>query len=477
MTAIAKAARFQGLTTERLTVRRFQMSDLDAFVAIRNDPEVARFQSWSALDQVAAQVFIADMSSAEPGMAGEWFQFALAEKSTNRLIGDCALHIKADEPRHAEIGFTLARQAQGQGLATEALTALFDYLFQTHEILRLIAICDVRNRGSINLLERLGMRREGHTLQSFWNKGSWTDEYQYAILRDEWVNCAKSSTQAGPATKVVLLGTGTPNADPMRQGSSLAIVVKDQAYLVDFGPGVVRRAAAAAEKQLPALTPPRLTRAFLTHHHSDHTAGYADLILTPWVLGRNEPLVVYGPPGTQAMTDHLLAAYAEDIRERREGLEPSNDQGQRVIVHEIAHEYGVGEIYADAHVRVEAFRVDHGSWPAFGFKFHTPDRIIGISGDTRPFPGLADYYRGCDVLIHEVYSVRGFANRPVEWQRYHRHVHTSAHELADLANQARPGLLVLVHQLFWGATEAELLAEVRARYDGPVVSGRDLDVY
>jgi len=473
MTAIAKAERFQGLTTERLYVRRFQMSDRDAFVAIRNDAEVARYQSWNAMDQAEAQAYIAAMSSVEPGVPGEWFQFALAEKSTNRLIGDCALHIKADEPRHAEIGFTLARHAQGQGLATEALTALFDYLFQAHEILRMIAICDVRNRGSIALLERLGMRREGHTLQSFWNKGSWTDEYQYAILRDEWLH----RVHLGQTTKVVLLGTGTPNADPMRHGSSIAIVVKDQAYLVDFGPGVVRRAAAAAEKQLPALAPPRLTRAFLTHHHSDHTAGYADLILTPWVLGRNEPLVVYGPPGTQAMTDHLLAAYTEDSRERREGLEPSNDQGQRVIVHEIVHEYGVGEIYADANVRVEAFRVDHGSWPAFGFKFHTPDRTIAISGDTRPFPGLADYYRGCDVLIHEVYSVQGFANRPAEWQRYHSHVHTSAHELADLANQARPGLLMLVHQLFWGVTEDDLLAEVRTRYDGPVVSGRDLDVY
>ena len=97
--------------------------------------------------------------------------------------------------------------------------------------------------------------------------------------------------------------------------------------------------------------------------------------------------------------------------------------------------------------------------------------------DTRPFAGLADQYRGADVLIHEVYSVRGFANRPAEWQQYHSNVHTSAHELAALANDARPGLLVLTHQLFWGVTEAALVAEVQAQYDGPVVSGRDLDVY
>ncbi|MCE7982102.1 MAG: MBL fold metallo-hydrolase [Caldilinea sp. CFX5] len=313
------------------------------------------------------------------------------------------------------------------------------------------------------------MRREGHTLQSYWNKGSWTDEYQYAILRDEWRQRARPTHQS----KVVLLGTGTPNADPLRHGSAVAIVVGEQAYLVDFGPGIVRRAAAAAQKGIKALEAPRLTRAFLTHHHSDHTVGYPDLIFTPWVLGRSEPLVVYGPPGTQAMTNHILAAYAEDMRERREGLEPSNDQGHRVVV----HEYGAGRIYSDENVQVEAFRVDHGSWPAFGFRFTTPDRTIVISGDTRPFAGLADHYRGADLLLHEVYSVRGFANRPAEWQRYHSTVHTSAHELAALTKAARPGLLVLTHQLFWGVTEADLVAEVQAHYDGPVVSGRDLDVF
>ncbi len=469
MTRIPKSQSFQPILAERVVLRRLQKSDLDAFVAIRNDLELARYQSWHALDHAAAQAFIEETSKAEPGTRGEWFQFAIALRTTNELIGDCALHIKQEDPRQAEIGFTLARHAQGQGLASEAVSALLTYVFQRLAVHRVVAICDVRNRGSFTLLERLGLRREAHTLHSYWHKGSWTDEYHYAVLHDEWVHRAR----ANQATKVVLLGTGTPNADPDRQGSAVAIVVKNQAYLVDFGPGIVRRAAAAAQKNLPALAAPRLTRAFLTHLHSDHTAGYADLILTPWVLGRAEPLVVYGPRGTQAMTEHLLAAYAEDIRERREGLEPSNDQGHRVVV----HEYQAGKIYADAHVRVEAFQVEHGSWPAFGLKFFTSDRTIVISGDTRPFAGLADHYHDCDVLIHEVYSVQGFSGRPPEWQRYHRNVHTSAHELAELANQARPGLLVLVHQLLWGATEDDLLAEVRVCYDGAVVAGHDLDIY
>ena len=153
--------------------------------------------------------------------------------------------------------------------------------------------------------------------------------------------------------QVVLLGTGTPNADPAHSGPSVAIVVDGSPYLVDFGPGVVRRAAAAYEAGIEGLAVERLNRAFLTHLHSDHTAGYPDLILTPWVLERDEPLHVYGPPGLNSMTDHILAAYRQDIRERIEGLEPANKQGYLVIAHEI----DAGLVYQDARVRVEAFPV------------------------------------------------------------------------------------------------------------------------
>jgi ribonuclease BN (tRNA processing enzyme) len=141
------------------------------------------------------------------------------------------------------------------------------------------------------------------------------------------------------------------------------------------------------------------------------------------------------------------------------------------------YEYDAGPIYHDAYVQVEAFRVQHGSWPAFGLRFTTADRTIVVSGDTRPFDGLAAHYRNCDLLVHEVYSVAGFQRRPPEWQRYHASAHTSTTELAALANESRPGLIVLVHQLFWGTSEEELVAEISERYDGPVVSGHDLDLY
>jgi ribonuclease BN (tRNA processing enzyme) len=274
-------------------------------------------------------------------------------------------------------------------------------------------------------------------------------------------------------SEIVLLGTGTPNADPERSGPSLAIVVDQTPYLVDAGPGVVRRAAAAHRAGLEGLEVSRLSRLFLTHLHSDHTLGLPDLILSPWVLEREEPLQVYGPTGTGVMTEHLLAAYERDIEERINGLEPANATGQRAVAHEIK----AGLVYRDRNVSVEAFRVNHGSLEAFGYRFNTPDRTIVVSGDTAPFEGYVQAYADCDVLIHEVYSAHGLEGRRPDWRKYHSSVHTSSEKLAEMASVVKPGLLILTHQLFSGVSEQDLVAEVQRGYSGSVVSGRDLEVY
>ena len=126
---------------------------------------------------------------------------------------------------------------------------------------------------------------------------------------------AKAQSQS--ATQVVMLGTGTPGPDPDRSGPATAVVVNGTAYLVDVGAGVVRRAKAAAlDKNIRALEPVSLRVVFVTHLHSDHTVGYPDLILTPWVIGRKIPLEVHGPKGIKAMTEHILLAYGEDIKTR-----------------------------------------------------------------------------------------------------------------------------------------------------------------
>jgi ribonuclease BN (tRNA processing enzyme) len=273
--------------------------------------------------------------------------------------------------------------------------------------------------------------------------------------------------------KIVLLGTGTPNADPDRSGPSIAIVVNDTPYIVDLGPGVVRRAAAAHRAGVRELAVQNLKCAFLTHLHSDHTVGCPDFIFTPWVLGRDEPLEIYGPSGTRTMVKHILAAYQRDVQERLDGLEPANDIGHKVNVHEIQS----GVVYRDSNVKVEAFPVRHGSWQAFGYKFETPSRTIVISGDTAPVETIVEQAQSVDVLIHEVYSATAFETIPPDWQRYHANVHTSSHELAAIASRAKPELLILYHQLFWGTQEHELLWEVQQRYAGKVVSGKDLEVY
>ena len=285
---------------------------------------------------------------------------------------------------------------------------------------------------------------------------------------------AAASTLAPAATQVVLLGTGTPNADPDCSGPATAVVVDGTPYLVDFGPGVVRRAAAAARQGVPGLAVRNLKLAFATHLHSDHTAGYADLILTPAVLDRGASLEVYGPRGLKAMTKHILEAYRADMKTRFRGGEPSHPEGY--VVH--AHEIAPGVVYRDAKVIVKAFAVQHGTWPqAFGYRFETPDRTIVISGDTVPGRAVIENCNGCDVLVHEVYSDAGLAKRTPEWQAYHARYHTSATALGDIAAKARPGLLVLTHQLLWSSTREVLINEVQKTYHGRLAFGADLDVY
>jgi ribonuclease BN (tRNA processing enzyme) len=284
-------------------------------------------------------------------------------------------------------------------------------------------------------------------------------------------------------TQIVLLGTGTPSPDPDRSGPATAIVVNGTPYLVDFGPGVVRRAAAAFQKGVEGLSVVDLRVAFVTHLHSDHTAGYPDLILTPWAVGRNRPLEVYGPRGLKEMTEHVLDAYREDIRIRRrdKGVLGVPDQVEAYRVR--AHEIRPGTVYEDENVSVKAFLVNHGDVAqAFGYRFETPDRTIVISGDAAPSEAIVDNCAGCDVLIHEAYSMMTYESVSPQYQEYRRKHHTSSHELAELAKRARPGLLILYHRANPGGAgrpnpEEVLLEEIRQTYGGNVVTGHDLDIF
>jgi len=285
-------------------------------------------------------------------------------------------------------------------------------------------------------------------------------------------------------TQVVLLGTGDPAADPDQSGPATAVVVNDTPYLVDLGAGVVRRAKAASlDRGIKALEPTNLRVAFLTHLHSDHTVGYPDLILTPWVLGRRNPIEVYGPQGIKGMTEHLLEAYRADFATRTNAETGSGGQNvEGRTVH--AHDVRVGVVYTDANVTVTAFATKH-AMESYGYRFDTPDRSIVISGDTNPTQATIDACHGCDVLIHEVRTLEGIARRPPAFQRFASKYHTTTAQLAELASAAKPRLLILYHHGIVlrpdinpeASSPAALLREMTSRYSGHVVVGRDLDVY
>lgn len=298
-----------------------------------------------------------------------------------------------------------------------------------------------------------------------------------------FLTISSASGAAPTQTQVVLLGTGTPPADPDRSGPASAVVVNGTAYLVDMGAGVVRRAkSAAVDKGVTALEPVKLRVVFVTHLHSDHTVGYPDLILTPWVLGRRVPLEVYGPSGIREMTQHVLQAYEKDFETRTKdralftvGAFP---EGHAVNAHEVRS----GVVYEDANVKVTAYATKH-AMESYGYRFDTADRSVVITGDTNPTQATIDACRGCDVLVHEVLT-HDWLGRRQDFLNYAAVHHTTTSQLIDLATKAKPGLLVLYHASLSlrptvdseRSPPAVLISEMSA-YKGHFVVGRDLDVY
>ena len=272
--------------------------------------------------------------------------------------------------------------------------------------------------------------------------------------------------------QVLILGSGTPKAEADRVSSGVAIAVDDQPYLVDCGHGVVQRVVQARQAGKINWDTTALNRLFVTHLHADHTVGLPDLLFTPWIHGRDEPVMAFGPAGLEPMARHILLAYAENIREHR-AAHPSSERGYQIDVREIE----AGLVYKDERVQVQALAADHGGLIAFSYKLVTAAGTVVISGDTKPAPAFADWARGCDLLIHEAYSTSRIAGLPPAWQRYHSRVHTSTAELAGLARAVEPRILLLYHQLFWGLGPEALVAEVANGYEGRVLSANDLDVF
>lgn len=284
-----------------------------------------------------------------------------------------------------------------------------------------------------------------------------------------------TETELLAPTQVVVLGTGTPIPDAFRAGPSIAVIHKGEAYLFDVGAGAVRQATIARYRHdIPSLYPSQICCVFLTHLHSDHTLDLSELAHTLW-WRRGSGLRVWGSEGIENMAEAMTDLIAIDARLRIDSLQPvANPEGFRVIAEVITP----GLLLARDDLRIEAFVVDHGDIsPAYGFKITSDDLSVVISGDTTYSEALVEAARGVDLLFHEAISLEGLQRNSLAFQRYHDSAHATTEELARLANEAKPGTLVLYHGLFYGTEESLMLDELSALYEGEIVLASDLQIF
>ncbi len=268
------------------------------------------------------------------------------------------------------------------------------------------------------------------------------------------------------ALVVILLGTGYPRPDPDRAASSTAIVIGGKWFVVDAGRGATMRIAGTD------LQYANLRAVFLTHLHSDHTAGLPDLFNPSWQFGRKRvPLEMYGPPGTRKLSKAMLDFFAEDIHLRRDVLERHPAAGATIRTHIVRE----GVVYDDGEVKVTAFAVDHKPVKhAFGYRFDAHGKSVVVSGDMRPNANLLRYAKGADILVLEAYLPEHFdrVDTPEVAARL-KSYHTSAEEAGQIAAAAGVKTLVLTHLI--PANADETFRERAARhFKGEIVVGRDL---
>ncbi|HEY8181450.1 MAG TPA: MBL fold metallo-hydrolase [Thermoanaerobaculia bacterium] len=265
---------------------------------------------------------------------------------------------------------------------------------------------------------------------------------------------------------VILLGTGYPRPDANHAGPATAIVAGDKWFLVDAGRGTTMRVAGTELKY------ENLRGVFITHLHSDHTAGLPDVFITSWQFGRKTtPLPLYGPSGIKKLSDAMLQFFAYDIHMRRDVIEKHPAAGATIKTHVVRE----GVVYDDGDVRITAFAVDHAPVkPAFGYRFESGGQTIVVSGDTRPNANLIRFAKGADVLVQEAYLPEHFdkVDNPAVAARLKAY-HTSAEEAGEIATAAGVKTLVLTHLIPAGAekTFAERAAKT---FRGKIIVGDDL---
>lgn len=175
------------IETERLLIRNLKTEDLSDFYTYRSNPEVTKYQGFDVFSMDEAEVFIAAQKDKIFGNAGEWVQYGIENRETGRLIGDCAIKLNLYDIRIGEIGISISPTEQKKGYAKEVLKAILDFLFSIEDFHRVTETVDAENAASIQLLKSVGFRQEGHFIENIFFKGKWGNEYQYAMLKKEWL--------------------------------------------------------------------------------------------------------------------------------------------------------------------------------------------------------------------------------------------------------------------------------------------------
>lgn len=159
-------------------LRRLRPADLADFQAYRHDPEVGRWQGWQPQADAQALAFLEEMARGPQFQPGTWTQLGIADDLTGQLIGDLGVHVSADG-HEAEFGFSLARAAQGQGLASAAVRAAIALVFEQTAVKHIHAQTDARNAACLRLLERLGATRIATVATEF--RGEPCTELRYLL--------------------------------------------------------------------------------------------------------------------------------------------------------------------------------------------------------------------------------------------------------------------------------------------------------
>jgi ribonuclease BN (tRNA processing enzyme) len=268
---------------------------------------------------------------------------------------------------------------------------------------------------------------------------------------------------------LILLGTaGGPTPKKTRAAPSQIIVIGDRGYVIDCGDGTARQMVLAGVFRT-------LRHVFITHHHSDHNAGYGPLLLLSWGDNRTTPVDTWGPPPISRMTRQFLAMSEPDlkVREKDEGRPPLKPL---IHPHDIRHG---GPVMKDDRVTVTCAVVEHPLVPlALAYRFDCPDRSIVFSGDTHQSPALVRLAQGADVLVHEALYLPAAPGEPGSALR--RHIvdsHTTAEEAGRIASEAGVKTLVLSHFVpseTPPVSDAQWEAAARIHFSGRVVVGHDL---